>query len=88
MPYIKHRQLYSLKMPNKFNFAFDAAAFAVLIAMIYVYGFPMVRPSPSPTPTSRRSLRRQHRELREYFAAICKLLRSLQEVCRPPLCDL
>lgn len=42
LPYIKERQLYSLQMPNKLNFGFDAYTFAALLAVAYVYGFPMV----------------------------------------------
>lgn len=42
MPYITQRQLYSIKMPNKFNFAFDASTLATGVMASYVYGFPML----------------------------------------------
>lgn len=40
LPWIRFREIYSVKMPNWLNFAFDYHTFCVLILLLYVPGLP------------------------------------------------
>jgi len=43
LPYARERKLYSIEMPNAFNFAFDFTLLIFAIAFGYIFGLPMVR---------------------------------------------
>ncbi|XP_071707026.1 very-long-chain (3R)-3-hydroxyacyl-CoA dehydratase PASTICCINO 2-like [Rutidosis leptorrhynchoides] len=40
LPYMKESGLYSLRMPNKWNFSFDYFYFAIIVLVVYLPGIP------------------------------------------------
>lgn len=42
LPHIRKSQMWSISMPNAFNFAFDYFLFCLLAVAIYIPGFPML----------------------------------------------
>ncbi|DBB16231.1 TPA: hypothetical protein ACH3X3_014555 [Trebouxia sp. C0006] len=42
LPHIRKSQMWSIRMPNAFNFAFDYFLFCLLAVAIYIPGFPML----------------------------------------------
>lgn len=47
LPYIRARKLYSVEMPNTFNFAFNSTDLLRFIAVGYILGLPLVRSAKS-----------------------------------------
>jgi hypothetical protein len=45
LPYVQARHMYSIRMPNALNVAFDSTDLARAIALGYIFGLPMVRHS-------------------------------------------
>ncbi|XP_053327600.1 very-long-chain (3R)-3-hydroxyacyl-CoA dehydratase 2 isoform X2 [Spea bombifrons] len=42
LPFVKQRGLYSISLPNKYNFSFDYHAFLILVMVSYIPLFPQL----------------------------------------------